>query len=123
MYAQQRRIQRWLNNPRINVHQIYESLIRASLANWSEENIFLALNTSLFWNEYYLVRLSIIHRGRALPLIWRVMEHESASVSFADYQETIKQAQSRLPESVKVVLLADRGFVHRYSLVQREQLF
>ena len=87
-------------------------MIKASLANWSEENIFLALDTSLFWDEYCLVRLSIIHRGRALPLIWRVMEHESASVSFADYQEIIKQARSRLPESVTVVLLADRGFVH-----------
>ena len=40
------------------------------------------------------------------------MKHESASVSFTDYREMIQQAQSRLPESVTVVLLADRGFVH-----------
>ncbi len=54
----------------------------------------------------------MIHRGRALPVVWRIMKHESASISFADYQEMIKQAQTRLPKSVKVVLLADRGFVH-----------
>ncbi len=56
------------------------------------------------------------------------MKHESASISFADYREMIKQAEARLPESVadytflngrcnlrplvKVVLLADRGFIH-----------
>ena len=40
------------------------------------------------------------------------MKHESASVSFTDYREMIRQAQSRLPESATVVLLADRGFVH-----------
>ena len=40
------------------------------------------------------------------------MEHESASISFTQYQEIIKQAQSRLPKSVTVILLADRGFVH-----------
>ncbi|MDJ0570122.1 MAG: hypothetical protein QNJ53_13905 [Pleurocapsa sp. MO_192.B19] len=40
------------------------------------------------------------------------MRHESANVSFRDYQEMIQQAQARLPESVKVVLLADRGFIH-----------
>ncbi len=47
-YAQsrQRRIQRWLNNPRINVHRLYKSLIQAALANWSEESMFLALDTS-----------------------------------------------------------------------------
>ena len=40
------------------------------------------------------------------------MAHESASVAFADYQEMVVQAKGRLPESLKVVLLADRGFVH-----------
>ncbi len=113
-YAQsrQRRIQRWLNNPRINVHRLYKPLIKAALADWQEENIFLALDTSLFWERYCLIRLSVIHRGRALPVVWRVIKHESASVSFTDYQEIIRQAKSRLPQSVKVVLLADRGFVH-----------
>ena len=110
--SRQRRIQRWLNNPRINVHRIYKSLVTAALSKWSESTIFLALDSSLFWDEYCLIRLSVIHRGRALPLVWRVMKHESASVSFVDYQEMIKQAQARLPESVKVVLLGDRGFVH-----------
>lgn len=110
--SRQRRIQRWLNNPRINVHRIYKSLIKASLANWSESQMFLALDTSLFWDEYCLIRLSVIHRGRALPLVWRVIKHKSASISFADYQEMLKQAKARVPESVKVVLLADRGFVH-----------
>ncbi len=41
--SRQRRIQRWLNNPRINVHRIYKSLIKATLANWSEEHIFLTI--------------------------------------------------------------------------------
>ena len=110
--SRQRRIQRWLNNPRINIHRIYKSLVKATLADWSESKIFLALDSSLFWDEYCLIKLSVIHRGRALPLVWRVMKHESASVSFTDYREMIQQAQSRLPKSVTVVLLADRGFVH-----------
>ncbi|MEM7592708.1 MAG: hypothetical protein AAF383_14510 [Cyanobacteria bacterium P01_A01_bin.83] len=65
--SRQRRIQRWLNNPRINVHRIYKSLVKATLADWSESKIFLALDSSLFWDEYCLIRLSVIHRGRALP--------------------------------------------------------
>jgi hypothetical protein len=110
--SRQRRIQRWLNNPRINIHRIYKSLIQAALVDWTESSIFLALDTSLFWDEYCLIRLSVIHRGRALPLVWRVMRHESASVAFADYREMVQQAQARLSESVKVILLADRGFIH-----------
>ena len=110
--SRQRKIQRWLNNPRINVHRLYKPVIKAALANWQEEKMFLALDTSLFWDEYCLMRLCVIHRGRALPVSWRVMKHQSASVSFADYREMLKQAKARLPKSVKVVLLADRGFMH-----------
>jgi Transposase DDE domain len=108
----QRRIQRWLYNPRINVHRIYKRLIQAALAQWKEEVIFLALDTSLFWDEYCLVRLCLVYRGRALPVVWRVKKHQSASIAFADYQEMIHQAVRRLPTDKKVILLADRGFVH-----------
>ncbi len=72
----------------------------------------MSLDTSLFWDEYCLVPLAVVHRGRALPLVWRVMEHGSASVAFFDYQEMVQQAVERLPQGVKVILLADRGFVH-----------
>ena len=108
----QRRIQRWLYNPRINVHRLYKPLIQAALAEWEEKVIFLALDTSLFWGEYCLVRLCVVYRGRALPVVWRVMAHRSASVSFEDYQQMLQQAVGRLPTDKSVVLLADRGFVH-----------
>ncbi len=114
LYAQskQRRVSRWLNNPRINVHRLYKPLIQAALADWREDSLYLSLDTSLFWDEYCLIRLAIIYRGRALPVAWRVLEHPSAAVSFLDYQAVLQQARSCLPEGVKVILLADRGFVH-----------
>jgi hypothetical protein len=108
----QRRIQRWLYNPRINVHRLYKPLIQAALADWKDKDIFLALDTSLFWDEYCLVRLCVVYRGRALPVVWRVLDHRSASVSFEHYQQMIQQALKRLPTGKRVVLLAERGFIH-----------
>lgn len=64
----------------------------------------------MFWNQYCLVRLAVVHRGRALPVTWRVLARPSATVKFADYQELLNQAVERLPKQVKVVLLGDRGF-------------
>jgi hypothetical protein len=29
----------------------------------------MSLDTSLFWNQYCLVRLAVVHRGRALPVV------------------------------------------------------
>ena len=110
--SKQRRLSRWLHNSRINVHRLYKPLIQAALAHWQEDVLYLSLDTSVFWDEYCLVRLAAVHRGRALPVVWRVLKRRSASVSFSDYREMLHQAVNRLPQGVKVVLLADRGFVH-----------
>lgn len=110
--SKQRRLSRWLRNSRLNVHRLYKPLIQAALAGWAEDCLYLSLDTSLFWDEYGLVRLAVVHRGRALPVVWRVLKHGSASVAFEAYREMLHQAAYRLPLGVKVVVLADRGFVH-----------
>ena len=84
MFAQshQRRFSRWLHNPRINVQKLYSALIVQALAAWGERKITLIEDTSLLWDEYCLIRLSVQYRGRAIPLVWRVIRHGSSSVSF-----------------------------------------
>jgi len=66
----------------------------------------------MYWEEYCLVRLAVVYRGRALPVVWRVLKRRSASVAFNEYREMLDQAANRLPKGVEVVLLVDRGFVH-----------
>ncbi|MEM9009395.1 MAG: hypothetical protein AAGE59_38580 [Cyanobacteria bacterium P01_F01_bin.86] len=113
-YAQsrQRRIRRWLGNSRINVHRLYKPIIQAVLAKWEDSCVYVSLETTQFWKEYCLIRLAVVHRGRALPLAWRVLEHGSATVAFSEYQAMLIHSARYLPKGVKVILLADRGFVH-----------
>ena len=111
--SQQRRLHRWLHNSRINIHRLYKPLIQSALSSWEEKTIYLSLDTSVFWEDYCLIRLAVVHRGRAIPVVWRVKEHGSATVAFSDYWEMLKSASHRLPPGVEVVLLADRGFIHR----------
>lgn len=117
-YAQsrQRRIRRWFGKPRINVHRIYKPIIQAALANWEDRCMYVSLDTTQFWDEYCLIRLAVVHRGRALPLAWRVLEHASATVAFGEYHEMLIQSARYLPPGVKVILLADRGFVHTEAM-------
>ena len=123
-YAQskQRRVRRWLGNSRINIHRLYKPLIRAALATWKAECLYLCLDTSLFWEEYCLIRLAVVYRGRSIPLAWRVLEHASASVSCDTYQALLKQSAQYLPSGVAVILLADRGFVHTRAMKTMRQL-
>ena len=109
--SQQRRLSRWLHNARINVHRLYKPLVTVALADWRDPLMYVALDTSLFWQEYCLVRLAVVHRGRSLPLCWCVLSHPSASVAYPGYAWILNRAAGCIPKGVTVVLLADRGFV------------
>lgn len=124
LYAQskQRRVRRWLGNSRINIHRLYKPLIQAALATWEAECLYVCLDTSLFWEQYCLIRLAVVYRGRAIPLAWRVLEHNSASVAFEAYEELLRQSAQYLPSHVNVILLADRGFVHTRAMTLMQQL-
>ena len=108
----QRRFQRWLDNERIEVHDLYGPLLQAAVQDWGMTTLYLALDTSLLWDKYCLIRLALIYRGRAIPLVWQVLEHGSSSVAFGQYQTLLAQAAALLPlyRCGKIVFLADRGF-------------
>ena len=61
-YAQstQRRFARWLQNPRIEVQALYTPLSQQALAEWGNPTLYLALETTMLWNRYCLVRISIL---------------------------------------------------------------
>lgn len=105
-----RRFRRWLDNQRINVHSLYGPLIAEALCQWGENKLYLALDTSMLWEQYCIIRISVIYRGRAIPLVWTVIEHGSSSVAFATYRTLLDKALSLIPFGCEVVFLADRGF-------------
>jgi hypothetical protein len=85
-------------------------LIEQALVSWMGKRVYGALDTSLRWHTYGLMRFSVMYRGRAVPLVWQVIEHGSAAVSFATDKDVLEQAKTRLPFACEGVFLADRGF-------------
>ena len=83
----QRRFARWLHNDRLKVHDWYGPLIQEAWVGWGEATLYLALDTTMLWGQYCMMRLSVIYRGRAVPLSWDVREHASAQVACRVYQK------------------------------------
>jgi len=105
-----RRFSRWIHNKRIKVHDLYGPIIQEALTEWGENTIYIALDTSMLWDQYCHIRISVIYRGRAVPLIWKTIEHSSSTVSFESYHSLLTEAAKLLPLGCRVVFLADRGF-------------
>ena len=123
-YAQstQRRFRRWLGNRRVEVAPLYGPLIQQALQDWGAQTLYLALDTSLLWNQYCLIRLSVVYRGRAVPVVWEVLAHGSSSVTHAAYEALLDAVPALLPAGVKVVFLADRGFADTELLAHLRRL-
>ena len=118
--SRQRRFSRWLHNKRIEPLDLYAPIIKQALHRWGEQPVYLILDTSMLWNRYCLIRLSVQYRGRAVPLLWKVIEHPSSAVALSVYQPLLEEARALLPEDNAVIFLADRGFAdtHLMSLLR-----
>lgn len=108
--SKQRQFARWLKNARIVPAEIYKCLAQTGFAEWAGQKIYLALDSSSLWDEFVVVRVALIYRGRALPLSWVLLKQQSTTVAFEKYKHILKEAAAILPKSCTVILLADRGF-------------
>lgn len=111
----ERRFSRWLSNPRIDVLRLYAALLRPVLGDCPDRRLLVVLDTTVLWNEFCVVQLCLVYRGRTIPLAWKVLRHPSASVAFRNYRGVLGFV-ARLLRGYEVVLLADRGFLHEELL-------
>jgi hypothetical protein len=91
---------------------MYLPLVMAALSGWRQHRLYLALDTTVLWQRYCMIHLSVVCCGRAVPLLWRVLEHRSATVAFEEYQPLLRKARWLLRQHPDVMLLADRGFAN-----------
>jgi Transposase DDE domain len=118
VYAQStvRRFARWIENDRLDVQALYGPLMQQALAECGNHVPYLALDTSTLWNTYCLVRIALVYRGRAVPVVWTVLEHPSSRVAYEVYTGLLDQLAQLLPIWWTVVLTADRGFADTHLM-------
>lgn len=108
----ERRWQRFVSNQRIRVRSLYVPLVLGAINNWHSQRLYLALDTTMLWNRFCIIHLSIVCGGRAVPFLWKVLEHKSSTVAFVEYKLILRLAEKLLSSYSDIMLLADRGFAN-----------
>ncbi len=87
-------------------------LVLWAIQHWqkSGQALHLALDTTMLWNRCCVVVLSVICHGRAVPLLWKALDHPNASVSAEVVIELLELADQLLSGFAAITLLADRAF-------------
>ena len=117
-----RRISRWLGNSSIDPHKWYEPLITYAMHEWTKMPIVLALDTTMLYDRFCCVQISMIYMNRAIPIAWHVLEHDSVTVEYVQYAHLFERAKNLLPKEAEIIFLADRGFVCRDLMRRLQQL-
>jgi hypothetical protein len=83
-------------------------------------SIDLALDTTMLYDRFCCVSISMIYMNRAIPVAWCVLEHNSSTVKYGLYAYLFERVEKLLPKEVRITFLADRGFVCK-ELMRRLQ--
>ena len=91
---------------------LYGPLVLWAIQHWQKpgQALVLALDTTVLWNRFCVVVLSVVCHGRAIPLLWQTFEHPSASVSAEVVITLLERADRLLTGFGAITVLADRAF-------------
>ncbi len=106
------RFNRLLENQLVQSQEIYRPIILTALKNWGSNEVKIALDTSMLFEDYCMIRVVLLYRGRGVTLAWEVIEHGSASVDLKQLLNVLDETSIILKKAdiQKVTLIADRGF-------------
>jgi hypothetical protein len=103
------RLERLLKNPRFHEHQLWAPLAKDLLAQAKRDTIRLVMDRTDINDRHWLLVVSLVFKGRTIPLAWSILEDEGAS-SYGEQEALLERVLDWIPEGSQVVLLADREF-------------
>lgn len=103
-------IRRWLSNRFVDPIAFYRPLIQSVLTHWAGQMTYVILDaTSVNHGKLQVLRLSVSHCFRALPLTWLVVQG-TGLIGLEQAQPLLAEARLLLQAVGAVTFLADRGF-------------
>jgi hypothetical protein len=106
-----KQVDRLLSNPGIDVEQFSRQWVPYVVG--PRQNITVAMDwTDFDPDNHATIMLSMVTRhGRATPMIWLTVDKDTLKNQRNNYEDQVLQRLAdALPEGVKVLILADRGF-------------
>lgn len=94
----------------IDVQRLFAPFLRWVLGHFREpKHLVLAADVTYLRNRFTILVVSIVYRGCAIPVAWRVLHGEEKGQWHPIWVQLIQSLRSSVPSSVKTMVLFDRG--------------
>jgi hypothetical protein len=104
------RFRRWLKHDAQTVANWFLPVAQAVLANLAHQPLVLVMDGSVVGRGCVALMLSVVYHGRALPLVWVVVQGEKGHFPQATHCALLEQIQPLIPPTAEVTLLGDGEF-------------
>lgn len=113
-------LRRWLKNETVNVELFYLPFIEKLLYSLSNQTLVLAIDGSTVAQGCISLVVSVIYKGRALPLLWVTRKGKKGHFPQQMHIDLIKAVREIIPDNAEVVILGDGEFDGAQWLVELE---
>jgi len=98
----------------IDVTTCFAPLLGWVLSWWQADQIALALDATSLSNRFYVLAVSVLYRGCAIPVAWTILQAEKKHAWRKEWLRLLRQVRCDLPQGTCVIVLADRGLYARW---------
>ncbi len=100
--------------PELEVMTCCAPLLRWLCRDWPEPRLALALDASTLHQRFVLLAVSVLYRGGAFPVAWKILPATATGSWRPHGRELLQTLRGVVPADWLVLLLADRGLWARW---------
>jgi hypothetical protein len=93
----------------LDVTLCFAPLLGWVLRGWAGRQLPLALDATSLGARFVVLAISVVYRGTALPVAWKVLPANVPGAWEAHWRALLRQFQGAVPPGYTVVALTDRG--------------
>lgn len=115
------RLRRWLNNSSVNIDGFYLPVMKQFLACLGSQPLVLAIDGSTVARGCISLVVSLIYKGRAIPLLWITRKGKKGHFPEQMHIDLLRAVHALIPEDNEVIMLGDGEFDGAHWLAQLEE--
>lgn len=106
----EQRVRRWKANEHIDVRVWFEPFVRAALALYQPEVVYVVMDTTQFGPSCRALVVGLAYGGQVIPIGWRVVKGAKGHTGVELQHQLLSDIRPYLPAGKPVVLVADTEF-------------
>lgn len=98
----------------LDVPSCFAPLLAWIIRLWTDQQLALALDATTLADRFVVLTISVLYRGSALPVAWRIRPSGEKGPWKDDWLTLLSALQPAVPSNFMVLVLADRGLYARW---------